>query len=130
MSHLYRVQYLHEIITHGDIFMPNDVLTDTDRKIIMKYHDVLIAVYTLQQEMNRRFDAYIESNDKRLASYSQEIGEMGRTLIRLDGDITQVKGMFSNLDERIDKLESKNLWMTAAAYIGVIVAGVIAWFKS
>ena len=130
MSHLYRVQYLHEIITHGDIFMPNDVLTDTDRKIIMKDHDVLIAVYTLQQEMNRRFDAYIESNDKRLASYSQEIGEMGRTLIRLDGDITQVKGMFSNLDERIDKLESKNLWMTAAAYIGVIVAGVIAWFKS
>ena len=129
MSHLYRVQYLHEIITHGDIFMPNDVLTDTDRKIIMKDHDVLIAVYTLQQEMNRRFDAYIESNDKRLASYSQEIGEMGRTLIRLDGDITQVKGMFSNLDERIDKLESKNLWMTAAAYIGVIVAGVIAWFK-
>lgn len=109
--------------------MPNDVLTDTDRKIIMKDHDVLIAVYTLQQEMNRRFDAYIESNDKRLASYSQEIGEMGRTLIRLDGDITQVKGMFSNLDERIDKLESKNLWMTAAAYIGVIVAGVIAWFK-
>ena len=129
MSHLYRVQYLHEIITHGDIFMPNDVLTDTDRKIIMKDHDVLIAVYTLQQEMNRRFDAYIESNDKRLASYSQEIGEMGRTLIRLDGDITQVKGMFSNLDERIDKLESKDLWMTAAAYIGVIVAGVIAWFK-
>jgi len=129
MSHLYRVQYLHEIITHGDIFMPNDVLTDTDRKIIMKDHDVLIAVYTLQQEMNRRFDAYIESNDKRLASYSQEIGEMGRTLIRLDGDISQVKGMFSNLDERIDKLESKNLWMTAAAYIGVIVAGVIAWFK-
>lgn len=110
--------------------MPTDTLTDTDRKIIMKDHDVLIAVYTLQQEMNRRFDAYIQSNDERLTNQSREIGEMSRTLIRVDGDIAQMKGMYSNLDERIDKLESKNLWMTAAAYIGVIIAGVIAWFKS
>jgi peptidoglycan hydrolase CwlO-like protein len=95
----------------------------------MKDHDVLIAVYTLQQEMNRRFDSYIQSNDERLSAQSKEVSEIGRTLIRLDGDIAQIKGMFSNLDERIDKLENKNLWMTVGAYIGVIVAGVIAWFK-
>lgn len=110
--------------------MPNDTLTDTDRKIIMKDHDVLIAVYTLQQEMNRRFDSYIQSNDERLSVQSKEVSEIGRTLIRLDGDIAQIKGMFSNLDERIDKLENKNLWMTVGAYVGVIVAGVIAWFKA
>jgi hypothetical protein len=110
--------------------MPNDILTDTDRKIIMKDHDVLIAVYTLQQEMNRRFDEYMKSNDARLVVQDKEMSEMGRTLIRIDGDITSIKGMFSNLDERIDKLEGKNLWMTVGAYIGVIVAGVIAWFKA
>jgi hypothetical protein len=109
--------------------MPNDTLTDTDKKIIMKDHDVLIAVYTLQQEMNRRFDEYMKANDARLVLQDKEVSEMGRTLIRIDGDIATIKGMFSNLDERIDKLESKNLWMTAAAYIGVIVAAVIAWFK-
>ena len=109
--------------------MPTDPLTDTDRKIIMKDHDVLIAVYTLQQEMIRQLSEYIKSNDERHRTTEKEVSEMSRTIIRLDGDITSVKEMFHSIDERVDKLESKNLWMTVGAYIGVIVAGVIAWFK-
>ena len=55
---------------------------------------------------------------------------MGRTLIRVDSDLAQIKGMYNNLDERMDRIESKSIWMNVGGYIGVIVAGVIAWFKS
>ena len=105
-------------------------MTDTDRKIILKDHDVLIAVYTLQQEMNRRFDEYMKDNNARLAATDKEVGDMGRTLIRVDSDLAQIKGMYNNLDERMDRIESKSIWMNVGGYIGVIVAGVIAWFKS
>jgi hypothetical protein len=104
--------------------------TDTQDKIIMKDHDILIAVHTLQTEMMRRWDEYAKTNDARHEQTSRELGEISRTQIKVDGDITSVKGMFNTLDERVDKLESKNLWMTIASYIGIIIAGVIAWFKS
>ncbi len=104
-------------------------LTSTQDKINMKDHDILIAVHTLQMESMRRFDDYLKSNEERHRSNEREVGEMARNLIRTDGDITQIKGMVNALDERIDKLESKNLWMTAGSYVGVIIAGVIAWLK-
>lgn len=105
-------------------------VTDTQEKIIMKDHDILIAVYTLQTDMIRRFDDYIKTNNERIDKTNQELGAVSREQIRVSGDITSIKGTISNLDERIDKLEAKNMWMIVASYIGAIVAGTIAWFKS
>lgn len=104
--------------------------TDTDKRIITKDHDILIAVYTLQTDMMRRLDEYMKTNNERIDKTNQELGAVSREQIRVSGDITNIKGNINSLDERIDRLEAKNLWMTGASYVGVIVAGAIAWFKT
>lgn len=103
---------------------------DTGEKMIMKDHDILIAVYTLQQEMTRRFDSYIESNNDRIGKNEQELQAVAREQIRVSGEITSLKGMYNSLDERMDKFEAKSFWMDATGYLGILIAGVIAWFKN
>lgn len=110
--------------------MAGSNLSDTNEKIVMKDHDILIAVHTLQTELIRRFDEYIKSNDARHQQNEKEMGQIAKAQIRLDGDIINIKGMISNLDERIDKQEIKSFRMDAAGYVAVIIAGAIAWFKS
>jgi hypothetical protein len=110
--------------------MANTPLTETGEKIVLKDHDILIAVHTLQTEMMRRFDDYAKVNDERHSSHVRELHTLSIDQVKINGDIAQIKGMYSTIDERIDKLEAKNLWMTAGSYLGVIVAGTIAWFKS
>lgn len=93
-------------------------------------HDILIEVRTLQSELMRRFDESTKSVAESISKTNSELEKVSREQLRLSGDITTVKGTISSLDERIDRLENKNLWMTMASYVGVIVAGAIAWFKS
>ena len=102
----------------------------TIEDIDLKDHDILIATYTLQKELMRRFDDYVKANDELHKETSSKISEMGKSQIRVDGDITILKGMFSTLDERLDELEKKNIIMSAAAGIGALIAGAIAWLKS
>lgn len=110
--------------------MTNGNLTDTGEKMIFKDHDILIAVHTLQQEMMRRFDENTKANELRHTEHEREIRTIALNQAKLDGDITSIKGMYNSLDERIDGLENKNIWMTGASWIGIVIAGVIAWFKS
>lgn len=110
--------------------MANRDLTDTGEKMQFKDHDILIAVHTLQQEMMRRLDEQSKAYDLRHAAHEREIHAISINQTQVNGDITSVKGMVNSLDERIDRLESKNLWLTAGSYIGVIVASAIAWFRT
>lgn len=110
-------------------------MANTD--INMKDHDILIATYTLQQELVRRFDEYIKSNDERHQRASVELNETRRKQVQFDGEIVNVKGLVSNLDEKIEreceqmnkrvsKSEGDAKWFNVAAIIGSIVAGAIS----
>ena len=103
---------------------------DTGEKIIMKDHDILISVHTLQTEMIRRMDGYIESNNQRILQTEREMSELSKHQVKIDGEIVSLKGMYSSIDERMDKSEAKSFWMDAVGYLGILIAGVIAWFKS
>ena len=95
-------------------------------QINLKDHDILIATYTLQQEIIRRFDDYIKSNEEIHARTATEMNELSRNQIKTDGEILSLKGMVSNLDERVDKSESNNRWMSVAAIIGSIIAAALS----
>ena len=105
--------------------------------INMKDHDILIATYTLQQEMIRRLDEYIKSNDERHQHTNDEMNATRRAQVRIDGDIVSVKGMWNSLDEKVDrevgqlgerlsKVEVNSKWFNVAAIIGSIIAGAIS----
>jgi len=105
--------------------------------INMKDHDLLIASYTLQQEMIRRLDDYIKSNDELHRQASTERHEVKTAQVKLEGQLTTVKGLWSNLDEKVDreceqvndrlsKVENNSKWFSVAAIIGSIIAGAIS----
>lgn len=102
----------------------------TDSASPLKDHDLLVATYTLQQELSRQFGEYIRANDERVRNNDKAIQAASLNQARMDGEILSIKGMIDRLDERIDSQEKTSLWMNVGGYIGIIVAGVIAWFKT
>jgi hypothetical protein len=111
--------------------MPNN--PQENKTILTSDHDILVATYTLQQVLVGRLEDYIKGNNERLGRTEAELQSIAREQIRVNGELTNLKGVVSNvneqMDDRLDKLENKNTWMNVGAYLGVIVAGVIAWFK-
>jgi hypothetical protein len=102
-------------------------MSDTDPSTInMQDHDLLIATYTLQRELIRRFDDYIKSNDALHQRTSEELRSFGLNQVKLDGELVTVKGLWNSLDERVDRVENLNKWLSAAALIGAIVATAIS----
>lgn len=110
--------------------MSGNNTTDTGDRINMKDHDILVSTHTLMGELMRRFESYIETNNARLIQTERGMSEIAKNQVRLDSENVSIKGMYNSLDERMDRFESKSFWMDAAGYIGVVVAGVIAWFKT
>lgn len=108
--------------------LPNTDMSDTDKKIIMKDHDILVALYALFQQMSQRFDEYTKSNDAILSSMRGELKAVSDNEIRLDGRMKALEQSQCDLQGHVDKLQAKNGWLDAAGIIGVIIAGVIAWF--
>lgn len=96
----------------------------------LKDHDLLVATYTLQQELSRQFGEYIRANDERVRTNEKDIQAASLNQARIDGEIMSMKGMISRLDERLDGQEKTSLGMNVGGYIGIIIAGVIAWFKT
>ena len=96
----------------------------------LRDHDLLVATYTLQQELSRQFGEYIRANDERVLANDKQIQSVNINQARLDGEILSIKGLISRLDERIDEQERRSLGMNVGGYVGIIIAGVIAWFKS
>jgi hypothetical protein len=102
---------------------------DTQEKINMKDHDILVSTHTLMGELMRRFEGYIDTNNTRIMQNEREISEIARNQVRLDSENMSLKGMINALDERLDETEKK--WKVGDLMVaaGTLVAGLIAWFK-
>jgi hypothetical protein len=105
-------------------------LSDTNEKINMKDHDILVSTHTLMGELMRRFEGYIETNNARIIQTEREMSEIAKNQIRLDSENVSIKGMVSALDERMDKLEVKSVRMDLIAYVGAVIAGLVAWLRN
>jgi len=101
-------------------------MSEEPQDIAMKDHDLLIATYTLQKELIRQFGEFTKTNNERQTKFTTELNEIGRNQVKLDGEIVSIKGMWSALDERIDKSESTNKWLAVAAVLGSIIAGALS----
>jgi hypothetical protein len=113
--------------------MPDANLTDTDKRIVMKDHDILIQVTTQLSELIRRFDESIRIEQERNTNFTVEMKGVSLEQVRAS---TQIASLSADFEEhkRMDadwkaRWEMKSNWITGATAIGVIVAGVIAWFK-
>src|SRR5688572_8778683 len=103
--------------------------TDTQDKIIMKDHDILIATYTLQQESLRRQDEDRRAAVERGNTIQIELRTISVEQARISTEVTNFKQDYTQMDRRFDNLESKSMRMDLISYILAAVAGLIAWFK-
>lgn len=104
-------------------------LTDTNEKILMKDHDILIALHTQNGEMIRRMDnltSQLAENQKSTYAEFKDIAVSQAGVIR---DIGALQKDVNEMDSRIDALETKNIRMDLIAYVLASIAGVVAWFK-
>ncbi len=97
MSHLYRVQYLHELITHGDIFMPT-IRQDGDSEKIKLIPEMMRWVSQLNQV---------------IITGNVEKGEPGllETIRNISKDVTDIKTRQTNyesLEQRVFVIEERH----------------------
>lgn len=106
-------------------------LSDTQEKIQvnMKDHDVLIAVFTMQQEMSRRMDEDRRAAQERGLTLAGEMKAIAIEQARIATEITNFKSNAQEMDKRIDNLERKSQNMDIISYALAAIAGLIAWFK-
>ncbi len=103
--------------------------TSTQDKIIMKDHDILIATYTLQQEALRRQDEDRRASVDRGNQISLELRTISVEQARISTEVLNFKQDYTQMDRRMDNMESKSMRMDLISYALAAVAGVIAWFK-
>lgn len=104
--------------------------TNNELAIGREDHDILIEVRTVVKKMEQTLDKSTEANEARHVAHEKELRQLYITNTQQDGDIASMKGMINTLDERIDELEKKNILMAGASWIGIIIASVIAWFRT
>jgi hypothetical protein len=104
-------------------------LTDTNEKILMKDHDILIALHTQNAELIRRVDLLsTQLSDSQKANYSEfKIVAISQT--KLESNIEALFGKAREQDQRMDAMEGKSRNMDIISYILATVAALVAWFK-
>jgi hypothetical protein len=108
--------------------MPSTNLSDTDQKITMKDHDILIATYTLQQENLRRQDDDRRAAVERGQQISLELRTISIEQARITTEFKNLQDDNLTLLKRVERLESKsNVW-DAVNSLGIVVSGAIGYF--
>lgn len=109
--------------------MAENGLSDTNEKILMKDHDILIALHTQNSELIRRVDllsAQLQDNQK--STYS-EFKAVAVSQAKLEGDVLALQNDMLEASKRMDKMDLHWKRGDIAILIGTIIAGVIAWFR-
>jgi hypothetical protein len=104
-------------------------MSDTDKKIILRDHDILIAVHTLLGEMTRRLDDYINTSRDERERAAVEMKELSIHQARLESTNEGLHASYGALSGRMGKLEDKSVKMDLIGYALAAIAGLLAWFK-
>lgn len=113
---------------------------DTNEKILIRDHDILISVHTLLQESIRRQDEDRRAAQENRQQMALEMKAIAIEQARISTEFSNVKQDQDDFEELIEKkldgigsrisvLESKTIRMDIASYVIAAIAGLIAWFK-
>lgn len=86
--------------------MPDTNLTDTDKKIVMKDHDILIQLTTQMSELLRRYDDNIRVEQERNQNFAVEMKGVSLEQVRVS---TELKSLRKDLNEH---KQAQTAWQT------------------
>ena len=102
---------------------------DTNEKILMKDHDILIALHTQNQELIRRVDSLsIQLSDNQKNNYL-EFKAVAVSQTKLEGDVEAIQKKDIEQDKRMDTMDTRWKVGDIAVGIGTVLALILAWFK-
>lgn len=107
--------------------MPDN--STTQEKIQYKDHDILISTHTLLQDSLRRQDEDRRSAQENRQQIFLELKTIAVEQARISTELANFKSENVDLSKRMDNLEAKSIRMDLIAYVGMTIAGIIAWFK-
>lgn len=102
---------------------------DTNEKILMKDHDILIALHTQNQELIRRVDSLsLQINSTQESNY-REFRTVAVNQAKLDGDVKALQTKNEEQDARMEKMDTRWKIGDIIIAIGTITTFFVAWFK-
>lgn len=107
--------------------MPQD-LTDTDKKVFVRDHDILIQLTTQMGELIRRFDDNLRYQQDQDKSYAIEMKGVAVEQARVSSSVDSLQKDMGALENRMSRLESKSNFWDVINSFGVIVSAAIGYF--
>ena len=102
-------------------------LTDTDKRVLVKDHDILIAVYTQLADMSRRFDENVRYQQENSQTLATELKGLAVEQARVSTQLKSVEVEQEQIGKRMDRMESKsNVWDVVNSF-GVLVSAYIGY---
>ena len=102
---------------------------DTNEKILMKDHDILIALHTQNQEAMRKLDSLSMQLSESQKNNYIEFKAVAVSQTKLEGDIEAIQKKDTEQDKRMDTMDTRWKVGDVAVGIGTVLALILAWFK-
>ena len=113
-----------------------ETASDTNEKILMKDHDVLIALYTNVGNLMGQVTALSAKLDENQGKNYTEFKAIAIAQTKMEGDIAAIKGEIkdvrdelSGTNTEVGELRKKALGMDVISYFVAGMAALFAWFK-
>ena len=110
--------------------MPDTTSGDTKEKMMIKDHDVLVALFTKVDDFTRRYDEDKRADAETSKNLAVELRSISLEQVRNATEIANIKKDNEARDRRQDRLETKSVNMDVIGYVLAAIAAVIAWFKT
>src|SRR3989304_8664166 len=85
----------------------SDPVSDTNEKILMKDHDVLIALYTQTGELIRRVDLLSTQLLESQTNTFKEFKEVAVSQAKMEGSVEALQHQLEDANNRMDKMDAR-----------------------
>lgn len=109
--------------------MAEATMSETDKKIVMKDHDLLIQLTTQMGDLIRRFDESNRIAAEQSKNIAVEMKGISLEQVRVSTEIKNLQNDHNDLERRMDSIETKSRNMDIISYILAAGAGFLAWFR-